>query len=82
MCGLQRDAEEVSDMVCWRTRGSSADLRPRMVRAVDQGPRQAEIAAACQISVATIKRSLKQRRATGYVTATPLPGRPPTQRAA
>ena len=60
----------------------SDDLRHRIVRAVDQGHRQAEIAAAFQVSLATIKRYLKQRRETGHVTAKPIPGRPPKQRAA
>src|ERR1051326_4809409 len=63
-------------------RAYSEDLRQRIVRAVDQGHRQAEIAAAFQVSVAPIKRYLKQRRETGQVTAKPIPGRPPTQRAA
>jgi transposase len=63
-------------------RAYSDDLRQRIVRAVDQGHRQAEIAAAFQVSVATIKRYLKQRRETGQVTAKPIPGRPPKQRAA
>ncbi|HEY7348792.1 MAG TPA: helix-turn-helix domain-containing protein [Ktedonobacterales bacterium] len=48
-------------------RAYSNDLRQRIVRAVDQGHRQAEIAAAFQLSVATIKRYLKQRRETGCV---------------
>jgi transposase len=60
----------------------SDDLRQRILRAVDQGHRQAEIAAAFQVSLATIKRYLKQRRETGHVTAKPIPGRPPKQRAA
>jgi transposase len=60
----------------------SDDLRQRILRAVDQGHRQAEIAAAFQVSVATIKRYLKQRRETGHVTSKPIPGRPPKQRAA
>src|SRR5215471_19580791 len=59
----------------------SDDLRQRMVHAVDQGHRQAEIAAAFQVSLATIKRYLKQRRDTGQVAAKPIPGRPPKQRA-
>src|ERR1051326_1929871 len=63
-------------------RAYSDDLRQRIVRAVDQGHRQAEIAAAFQVSVATIKRYLKQRRETGHVIAKPIPGRPPKQRAA
>jgi transposase len=60
----------------------SPDLRQRILRAVDQGHRQAEIAAAFQVSVATIKRYLKLRRETGQVTVKPIPGRPPTKRAA
>ena len=60
----------------------SDDFRQRILRAVDQGHRQAEIAAAFQVSLATIKRYLKQRRDTGHVTAKPIPGRPPKQRAA
>ena len=63
-------------------RAYSDDLRQRILRAVDQGHRQAEIAAAFQVSVATIKRYLKQRRETGHVTAKPIPGRPPKQRTA
>jgi len=63
-------------------RAYSDDLRQRIVRAVDQGHRQAEIAAAFQVSVATIKRYLKLRRETGHVTAKPIPGRPPMQRTA
>jgi transposase len=60
----------------------SDDLRQRILRAVDQGHRQAEIAAAFQVSVATIKRYLKRRRETGQVAAKPIPGRPPTHRTA
>jgi transposase len=60
----------------------SNDLRHRILRAVDQGHRQAEIAAAFQVSVATIKRYLKQRRETGHLTVKPIPGRPPKKRAA
>src|SRR5215471_7193140 len=63
-------------------RAYSDDLRQRILRAVDQGHRQAEIATAFQVSLATIKRYLKQRRDTGHVTAKPIPGRPPKQRGA
>ena len=63
-------------------RAYSDDLRQRILHAVDQGHRQAEIAAAFQISVATIKRYLKLRRDTGQVSIKPIPGRPPKQRAA
>lgn len=60
----------------------SDDLRQRIVRAVDQGHRQAEIAAAFQVALATIGRYLKQRRETGRLAVKPIPGRPPKQRAA
>ena len=63
-------------------RAYSDDLRQRILHAVDQGHRQAEIAAAFQVSVATIKRYLKLRRDTGQVSIKPIPGRPPKQRAA
>jgi len=63
-------------------RAYSTDLRQRILRAVDQGHRQAEIAGAFQVSVATIKRYLKQRRETGQVNVKPIPGRPPKKRAA
>ena len=63
-------------------RAYSDDLRQRLLHAVDQGHRQAEIAAAFQVSVATIKRYLKQRREIGYLTVKPIPGRPPKKRAA
>src|SRR5262245_31694717 len=63
-------------------RAYSDDLRQRILHAVDQGHRQAEIATAFQVSVATIKRYLKLRRETGQVTGKPLPGRPPKPRPA
>jgi transposase len=49
---------------------------------VDQGHRQAEIAAAFQVSVAKIKRYLKQRRESGTLMVSPIPGRPPEKRGA
>ena len=57
-------------------RAYSNDLRQRILRAVDQGHCQAEIAAAFQVSVSTIKRYLKERRETGTLTVKPIPGRP------
>ena len=54
----------------------SQDLRQRVVRAVDAGQSQAEIAKTFAVSVATIKRYLKQRRETGHVLAKAIPGRP------
>jgi transposase len=63
-------------------RAYSDDLRQRILRAVDQGHHQTEIAAAFQVSLATIGRYLKQRRETGHLVVKPIPGRPPKQRAA
>lgn len=57
-------------------RAYSDDLRQRILRAVDQGHRQVEIAAAFQVSLATIGRYLKQRRETGRLAVKPMPGRP------
>ena len=54
----------------------SQDLRQRVLRAVDQGTSQAEIAKTFAVSVATIKRYLKQRRETGHVVPKAIPGRP------
>jgi transposase len=54
----------------------SQDLRQRVLRAVDQGRTQAAIAEGFAVSVATIKRYLKQRRENGHVLPRPIPGRP------
>src|SRR5437016_4156684 len=54
----------------------SQDLRQRVLRAVDAGQRQAEIAKTFAVSVATIKRYVKQRRETGHVQPKAIPGRP------
>ncbi len=54
----------------------SQDLRQRVLRAVDAGQRQAQIAKTFAVSVATIKRYLKQRRETGHVEPKAIPGRP------
>src|SRR5258708_634205 len=60
----------------------SYDLRLRVLRALDQGRPQAEIVAIFDVSLATIKRYLKQRRETGDVRARPIPGRPARKGAA
>ena len=54
----------------------SQDLRQRVLRAVDAGQTQAEIAKTFAVSVATIKRYLKQRREIGHVQPKAIPGRP------
>jgi transposase len=47
-----------------------------VLRAVDVGHSQAEVAVTFAISVATIKRYPKQRRETGHVWPKAIPGRP------
>src|SRR6266536_6222831 len=54
----------------------SQDLRQRVLRAVDAGASQAEVAETFAVSVAAIKRYLKQRRETGHIEANAIPGRP------
>ncbi len=57
-------------------RAHSQELRQRVLRAVDEGTSRAEIIERFQVSRATIKRYLKQRRETGNVQPRPIPGRP------
>jgi transposase len=54
----------------------SQDLRQRVLRAIDAGQSQAEVAETFAVSVATIKRYLKQRREIGHVLPKAIPGRP------
>jgi transposase len=54
----------------------SPDLREKVLRAVDQGYPRGEIVKLFGVSLATIKRYLKQRRETGAVAPKPIPGRP------
>jgi transposase len=54
----------------------SQDLRQRVLRAIDAGHTQAEVAEMFAVSVATIKRYLKERRETGHVKPKSIPGRP------
>ncbi len=55
----------------------SLDLRERVLRAVDQGYKRADIIKLFGVSRATIKRYLKRRRETGEANVKPIPGRPP-----
>ena len=55
----------------------SLDLREKVLRAVDQGYPRAEIVKLLGVSLATLKRYLKQRRETGDVAPKAIPGRPP-----
>jgi transposase len=63
-------------------RAYSQDLRQRVLRAIDAGHTQTAIAQMFAISVATIKRYLKQRRETGHVEPKAIPGRPAQKGAA
>lgn len=54
----------------------SQDLRQRVLQAIDAGQNQATVAKTFSVSVATIKRYLKQRRETGHVQPKTIPGRP------
>src|SRR5215471_14970857 len=63
-------------------RAYSQEVRQQVLRAVDEGTSRAEITERFQVSRATIKRYLKQRRETGNVLPRPIPGRPPRKKAA
>src|SRR5260370_32039133 len=64
--------------LCYTTgmKAYSQDLRQRVLRAVDAGQTQAEIAKTFAVSFAPIKRYLKQHRETGHVQPKAIPGRP------
>jgi transposase len=53
----------------------SADLRERLLRAIDAGLSQAEAARLFGVGVSSIKRWRAQQRQTGSVAARPRPGR-------
>jgi transposase len=57
-------------------------VRHQVLRAVDEGISRAAIIERFQVSRATLKRYLKQRRETGNVLPRPIPGRPPRKKAA
>jgi transposase len=63
-------------------RAYSQDLRQQVLRAVDDGQSREEIIELFQVSRATIKRYVKQRRETGTVLPRPIPGRPSKKGAA
>src|SRR5918911_3278603 len=61
---------------------SSQDRRERVLRAVESGMPRADIVTTFAVSLATIKRYLKQRRETGHVQPKAIPGRPARKGAA
>jgi transposase len=60
----------------------SQDLRERVLRALDTGMARADIVKTFAVSLATIKRYLKQRREIGHVKPKAIPGRPSRKGAA
>ncbi len=58
-------------------RAYSQDVREKVLRAVDEGYPRGEIVKLLGVSLATIKRYLKQRRETGTVAPKAISGRPP-----
>ena len=62
-------------------RAYSQDVREHVLRAVDLGHPRAEIVQLFGISLATLKRYIKQRREEGHVRPKAIPGRPPKTRA-
>jgi|SRR5690348_4936557 len=58
------------------------DLKQQVLRAVDEGISRVQIMDLFQVSRATIKRYVKQRRETGAVLPRPVPGRPAKKGAA
>src|SRR5713101_5161633 len=63
-------------------RAYTQELRQQVLRAVGEGISRVEIIERFQVSRATIKRYLKQRRETGNVLPRPIPGRAPRKKAA
>ncbi len=54
----------------------SADLRQRIIQAVNDGASQPVVADRYNVSLNSVKRYVKQWRATGSLAAQPRPGRP------
>jgi transposase len=58
----------------------SVDLRAKIVAAVERTPNKHEVARTFGVSVATVKRYVKQWQEEGSLVPKPHPGRPPTIR--
>ncbi len=63
-------------------RAYSQEVRQQVLCAVDEGTSRAQIIERFQVSRATIKRYIKQKRETGNVLPRSIPGRPPRKKAA
>ena len=60
-------------------RAYSEDLRERIVEAVDDGLRPVEVAERFKVSLASVKRYVKQKREQGHLRFEQPPGRPRRQ---
>src|SRR5215204_1983235 len=72
---LERVAEELGLWEAVLMKPYSADLRERLLGAIDAGLPQAEAACLFSVGVSTIKRWRRRRQETGGVAASPRPGR-------
>ena len=57
-------------------RAYSEDLRQRVVAAVEQGDHPAKVSRTFKVSLARVKRFVKQKRERGHLRSQPPPGRP------
>src|SRR4051812_14955061 len=73
---LEPVAEELGLCDAAAMKQYSADLRERLLGAIDAGLPQAEAARLFGVGVSTIKRWRRRRQETGSVVATRRPGRP------
>lgn len=76
-----RDIDSTMPQQVIKRRAYSQDLRERVLRAIDHGKSQQEIVEALGVSLATIKRYVKQRREVGHVRPKAIPGRTPRKQA-
>jgi transposase len=72
---LERLAEKLAPCEAVAMKQYSADLRERLLGAIDAGLPQAEAARLFGVGRSTIKRWRTRQRQTGSVTASPRPGR-------
>ena len=72
---LEQVAEELSPCEAWGVKHYSADLRERLLGAIDAGLPQVEAARLFGVSVSSLKRWRQQVRQTGSLGARPRTGR-------
>ena len=72
---LERLAQKLDSWDGWRVKQYSADLRERLLGAIDAGLPQAEAARLFGVGISSIKRWRARQRQTGTVQASARPGR-------